>query len=129
MGPFVSVAIDASVVIAWQNPAHVFHAAATQMIAAAEPPLLMSELNLAEVLVGLDRADWAAFANALTAVGFQFCTPSAIEVAGARLDSHLRMPDAYVIATARTAGATTILSLDAALIAAAQSLGFGTSTL
>jgi len=125
----VGVAVDASVVIAWQNAGHVFHDVATRLIAEALPPLHMSELNVAEVLVGLDRTDWPAFMAALADVGFQFCSPSAVDVAGARLDSHLRMPDAYVIATARAQAADTVFSFDATLVAAARTLGFATNDL
>jgi len=125
----VGTAVDASVVIAWQNPSHVFHSAATQMLAGAKPPLHMCELNTAEVLVGLAREAWPAFLSMLVEAGFVFCAPDALALAQARLDSRLRMPDAHVIATARTQAADTILSLDKTLISAATSLGFTTNVL
>jgi len=129
MGSVVGTAIDASVVIAWQNPAHIFHNEATEMIMQADPPLYISELNLAEVLVGIDPTDWETFIAGLTSIGFTISTPTATDIAQARIDSHLRMPDAHVIATARTQGADTILSFDTALVSAANTLGFTTNDL
>ena len=123
----MSVVVDASVMIAWQDPGHVFHDVATSLIMGAEPPLYMSELNLAEVLIGLDRGCWTSFVDALVDVGFVFCSPSASDVAQARLDSHLRMPDAYVIATARAQGCDAVISFDEAIIRASSALGIATN--
>ena len=121
--------IDASVVIAWQNPAHVFHREATAIIIEAEIPLHMSELNLAEVLVGIDRDQWTQFMNDLRGVGFEWCNPSAPNVAQSRLETGLRMPDAYVIATAHTCEDTAILSFDSTIVKAAQALGLITNSI
>ena len=123
----MGVAVDASVVIAWQNPDHVFHSEATALIAEADPPLFMGDLNLAEVLVGLDRSSWASLTKAMVSLGFHFVTPSAFDIAGARIDTNLRMPDAYMIATAQKLKATKVLSFDTSIIAAAKSLGFTTN--
>jgi predicted nucleic acid-binding protein len=125
----MSSAIDATVVIAWQNAGHIFHDAATGMLSAAEPPLVMSELNLAEVLVGLDPALWSNFVADLAEVGFVFGSLSALEIARARTDTHLRMPDACVIAIARAHSVDAIVSFDAAVLAAARADGFAANAL
>ena len=129
MGSIVGTAVDASVVIAFEDPDHVFHARATDLIGDAELPLYLSELTLAEVLVGLEPVEWGTTMRELEEIGFVYCAPKAEDIAQARLDSHLRMPDACVIATARAASADTLLSFDAQLLAAAQSLGFATNEL
>jgi len=129
VGPVVGTAVDASVVIAFEDPNHVFHAVATELIGDADLPLYMSALTLAEVLVGLDRAEWVNAIGELEDIGFVYCDPKAEDIAHVRLVSHLRMPDACVIATARTKSADTVLSFDGPLLAAAQSLGFTTNTL
>jgi predicted nucleic acid-binding protein len=125
----VSTVVDANVVIAWQNPDHAFHRVATQLIQDEEPPLFMSQLNLAEVLIGLDRQQWTDFIEALAGVGFVICDLDAVAIATARIDSRLRMPDAHVIATAQTQAADRVVSFDAAVVQAAQSLGFATNRL
>ncbi|MDR3359730.1 MAG: PIN domain-containing protein [Bifidobacteriaceae bacterium] len=122
----MSTAIDASVVIAWQNPDDVFHARATQMIGHATPPLHLHQLNLAEVLVGLDRSEWEDLMGALTEMGFDLVNTTGVEVAAARLDGGLRMPDACVLATAKATGATTLLTFDQRLAAAAAKAGLAT---
>jgi predicted nucleic acid-binding protein len=124
----VSTAVDASVVIAWQTPEHVFHTEATRLIGDAEPPFYMDELNLAEVLVGLDRNDWPGLIGTLSEMGFAFVRSSAAEVAAARPDSRLRMPDACVLAAARAAKADAVLTLNAALATAANKLGIPAAT-
>ncbi|MDR3070485.1 MAG: PIN domain-containing protein [Propionibacteriaceae bacterium] len=124
----MSTAVDTSVVIAWQTPEHVFHADATRLIGDAEPPLYMDELNLAEVLVGLDRSDWPGLMETLAEMGFEFVRSTAAEVAAARLDSRLRIPDACVLAAARAAKADAILTFDAALATAADRLGIPAAT-
>jgi len=116
----VSTAVDASVVIAWQTPGHVFHREAVRLIGEAEPPLYLHELHLAEVLVGLPRASWHGAMEVLTTMGFEFVTTSATEVARARLDTGRRMPDACVIAAARSTGAHDVLTFDVALASAAR---------
>ncbi|MCL1897685.1 MAG: type II toxin-antitoxin system VapC family toxin [Micrococcales bacterium] len=123
----MGVAVDANVVIAWQNPDHVFHHQAIDLISQAEPPLYMGELNLAEVLVGLDKNDWAPLVKAMTDLGFRFIAPNAFGVASARIGTSLRMPDAYVIATAQSQQTDGVLSFDRSLIATAKSLGFATN--
>lgn len=122
----MSAAVDASVVIAWQSPDHVFHAEAIQLIGGTEPPLYLNELNLAEVLVGISKDTWPSAIETLREMGFRFVTTSATELAAARVDTGLRMPDACVIATARSTGSTTVLTFDSALTRAAVSLGLVT---
>ena len=119
----MSAVVDANVVIAWQTSEHVFHADATRLIGDVEPPLYMNELNLAEVLVGIDRSDWSGLRGTLTEMGFEFVHTGAVDLAATRLDSRLRMPDACVLATARVVGADAVLSFDQALVAAATALG------
>jgi predicted nucleic acid-binding protein len=121
----LSAAVDASVVIAWQTPGHVFHARAVAMLGLADPPLYLNELNLAEVLVGMDRPVWSDAMAALVDVGFVFSPVNAVDVAAARLDSKLRLPGACVLATAQTTGADTVLTFDSALASAATALGYG----
>jgi predicted nucleic acid-binding protein len=125
----VGTAVDASVVIAFEDPGHPSHTVATDLLGDAEPPLYMSELTLAEVLVGLDPAEWVTAIGELEDVGFVSSDPKAEDIAHVRLACHLRMPDACVIATARAETADTVLSFDATLLAAAQKLGFATNTL
>jgi len=48
-------------------------------------------------------------------LGFRFIAPNAFEVAGVRIDVNLRMPAAYVTATAKSRGTYGILSFDAAI--------------
>jgi len=119
----VSAAVDASVVIAWQNSTHQFHQQAVAMLTQTAPPLWMSELNLAEVLVGLDQAQWDVFVTALVEVGFQFCSPSARQLARARVITGLRLPDACVLATASAQGVNQVLTFDQRLLQAAAQVG------
>ena len=123
----LSAAVDASVVIAWQTPGHVFHQRAVSLLGAVDPPLYLSGLNLAEVLVGIDRTAWSSATATLIEAGFVFSPVKATELAEARLDSNLRLPDACVLATARATGADTVLTFDSALAAAATALGYATS--
>lgn len=120
----MSTVVDANVVIAWQTPDHVFHADAVRLIGDAEPALYMHELNLAEVLVGLDRNDWPHVVTTLVEMGFEFVTTDAIALAAARVDGRVRMPDACVLAAARTTGAAAVLTFDATLRAAAAASGY-----
>ena len=122
----MSTVVDASVVIAWQTPDHQFFDQAGRLVGRAEPPLYLNELNLAEVLVGLAPQTWPDATALLTTMGFEFVTTSAVEVARARLDTRLRMPDACVLATARKVGARAVLTFDAALAEAARRDGFVT---
>jgi len=124
----VSTVVDANVVIAWQTPGHTFHDVAVRLIGEAEPPLVLHELNLAEVLVGLPRPSWDSAIDTLTAMGFTFVTTSAVEVAAARLDTRLRMPDACVVAAARQMGAGAVLTLDETLAAAARGAGLAVAS-
>ena len=122
----MSTAVDANVVIAWQTPGHVFHEEAVRWIGEAEPPLIMNELNLAEVLVGLPSTVWSDVIAALETMGFEFVTTNAREIAEARVSTGLRMPDACVLAAAHQAGADTVLTFDTTLQSAATAQGFAT---
>ncbi len=123
----MTTAVDASVVIAWQTPGHIFQADAIRLLGDAEPPLVMSEINLAEVLVGTPKAAWNDLLDTLQEMGFGFIEVTAADIASARIASHLRLPDACVLAAARNAKAEAILSFDQELNAAATSLGFATT--
>lgn len=52
----------------------------------------------------------------------------ATELAAARVDADLRMPDACVIATARSTGSDTVLTFDPVLARAATGLGLSAGT-
>ena len=111
-------AVDTVTVVAWLRTDHVFHAAAVDALA-DWPQLVMHTVNLAEVLVGVERADWPKTKAALTGVGFTFHDTTADQMATARLDTRLKMPDACVIAVARARNASAVLTFDEKLRKAA----------
>ena len=88
-----------------------------------ENPLIIS-VAPARTTAGLDRSEWADLVETLERLGFEFIATKAADVASARVDGRLRMPDACVLATARVTGADRVLTFDAALRAAATADGF-----
>ncbi|MDR1187731.1 MAG: PIN domain-containing protein [Bifidobacteriaceae bacterium] len=115
-------AVDASVVVAWQNRDEPSHAEAVRLIA-AWPDLVMHTVNLAEILGGVDKASWPILLDTLRGDGFRFRDTSAGQLAEAKLDTGLKMPDACVVAVARAEGADAIVSLDRRLSQAARAEG------
>ncbi|MDR1426707.1 MAG: type II toxin-antitoxin system VapC family toxin [Bifidobacteriaceae bacterium] len=118
--------VDASVVIAWQDAGHPRHREAKDLLEAWGPDFAMHKLNLAEVLVGLDESDWSPFIELLRQVGFQFQSTGPEQLARARQQTGLKMPDACSLALSRAKRATALLSFDQRLTAAAQADGLAT---
>ncbi|MDR1807871.1 MAG: type II toxin-antitoxin system VapC family toxin [Propionibacteriaceae bacterium] len=116
-------ALDAGVVIAWQTPEHKFHARSLEAIA-AWPRLVMHTVNLAEVLAGLDRDEWASTIRDLHAIGCTIRDTTAQELAAAQFDGNLRMTDACVLAVARAQAADAVLTFDARLRRVCDADGF-----
>jgi predicted nucleic acid-binding protein len=116
-------AIDAGVLIARLRPDHVFHRAALDALR-SQTRVVMHTVNFAEVLVGLEHGMWARTRTALEGQGFSFRDTTAAELAAARVDSRLKMPDACVLAVASAAGSVTVLTFDEKLRSAAQAEGF-----
>jgi predicted nucleic acid-binding protein len=119
-------AVDASTVIAWQNPGHESHEQATQLMGAWVSKV-MHAVTAAEVLVGIDRDRWAAALADLREMGFTFLDTTPEQLAAAKLDTGLKMPDACVLAVARAAGAQAVLTFDDRLQKAARSEGYVTN--
>jgi predicted nucleic acid-binding protein len=118
-------AVDASVVIAWQNLDEPGHGTAVELTAAWKT-LVMHTVTLAEILAGLERSEWDGMLDLLRGEGFTFHHTTAEELADARKKTGLKMPDACVIAVARSQGAAAVLSLDGRLRRVARAEGFAT---
>jgi predicted nucleic acid-binding protein len=102
------IVLDASVLIAYLDPADAHHAAAIEALAAASPPLLVHPVTVAEVLVaavrqGVADAVWAD----LSAIGVEVddVPIDPRQLAGLRADTNCKMPDCCVLATAANHGA------------------------
>lgn len=140
------IVLDASVLIAFLDPADRHHVAAVDIIVRGPEPFLVHELTLAEVLVApaRKRRDEAMLLD-LHGIGVRAMSlgdGGALLVARVRARTGLKMPDACVVATAlqlearhdepagigphladpERAGAT-VATFDARLAAAARSLG------
>jgi predicted nucleic acid-binding protein len=124
------IILDASVVIAFLEPADVHHDDAVGIFARGPEPLVMHELTLAEVLVAPARAGRdEALLSDLYRIGVRpavFEAPLAPLLARLRVRTGLKMPDACVLATALQfahEGEARLATFDARLAAAARSLG------
>jgi predicted nucleic acid-binding protein len=115
--------VDASVVIAMMNQEEPSHAEATQM-AEAHVELVMHTVNLAEVLAGVEATEWPDLLDTMDGHGFTFHHTTAQELATAKRATGLKMPDACVIALARSQGAEAVLTLDRKVRQAARAEGF-----
>jgi len=116
-------AVDTSVLIAWQTPTEPRHAEATTMMA-TWPDKVLHSVNLAEFLTGYPESVWPNLLVTLTRNGVTWRDTTPETLAQARRDTGLRMPDACVIAVARSAGAVAVLTLDRKLRQAATAEGF-----
>jgi predicted nucleic acid-binding protein len=99
------IAVDASVLIAYLDPADAHHAAAVDLLAEATPPLLVHPLTAAEVLVApLRRAMADDVWATLTAIGVEVddAPLDPWQLAELRVGTGLKMPDCCVLATAAT---------------------------
>ena len=102
------IVVDASVLIAYLDPADAHHPAAIEVLAAASPPLLVHPVTVAEVLVaavrqGVADAVWAD----LSAIGVEVddAPIDPRQLASIRVDTGCKMPDCCVLATAANHGA------------------------
>ncbi|MDR3359679.1 MAG: PIN domain-containing protein [Bifidobacteriaceae bacterium] len=121
------IALDASVLIAYLNGAHVHHARAVGIIKAGLPgELLIHSLTLAEVLVGAVAAGQETqVRQTLQAIGLRVADrpeDEAAQLARLRVTSKLKLPDCCVLATARQLGAW-LATFDQKLASAARELG------
>ena len=121
--------LDASVLIAFFDPANVHHDAAKGIISRGEA-MAASALTVAEVLVPPDRQglavsvheDIEALGVAVAPIADSHC----VGIAHVRNDPGLRMPDAVVLHLAQTQGAA-LATFDQRLDNAARSVGVVTS--
>jgi len=123
----VSLALDASVLIAHLEPADVHHERATAILLdAAGAPLLAHPLTLAECLVVAVRAGLSdVVLRALRHLGVVaevVDADSPMRLARLRVETGLRMPDCCVLDVARQHQAT-VATFDARLASSATALG------
>jgi len=99
------ITVDASVLIAYIDPTDHHHAAAIDELAAAEPPLWVHPVTLAEVLVNpTRRGEHIEILDQLTAIGVAV-DPTPIDpvaLAALRANSGCKLPDCCVMATANS---------------------------
>lgn len=121
------IALDASVLVGHLYPFDSHHAAATRILLdAADDPLLVHALTLAEVLVGGVRVGKGAAMRAdLQAAGVQLAPRDADEplrLAELRVTTGLKLPDCCVLDAAMTNRAR-LATFDRGLATAARRLG------
>ena len=123
----MSLALDASVLIAHLDPDDVHHERATAILLdAAGGPLLAHPLTLAECLVAAVRAglseDVQRALQTLGVVADEVDADSPMRLARLRVETALRMPDCCVLDVARQHQAT-VATFDARLASSATALG------
>jgi predicted nucleic acid-binding protein len=105
----VTLVLDAGVLIGLLNPADVHHAAAAAVFADPDQRFLVHTLNLAEALVGPERARRGLEVfDDLRRLGVEpvsLGSNEALLLAHARAEYRLRMPDTCALATALHFGA------------------------
>lgn len=121
------IALDASVLVAHLFPFDAHHDAATSILLdAAEEPLLVHSLTMAEVLVGGVRIGKGAEMLAdLLAAGIVIASrddDEPLRVAELRATTGLKLPDCCVLDTAK-ANKAKLATFDGALATAAHRLG------
>ncbi len=121
------IALDASVLVAHLYPHDAHHDAATSiLLGAADEPLLVHTITMAEVLVGGVRIGKGAEMQAdLQAAGILIAgrdDDEPLRVAELRVTTGLKLPDCCVLDAARTNGAR-LATFDRALATAARRLG------
>jgi predicted nucleic acid-binding protein len=124
----VTTVLDASVLIAHLDSGDAFHERAVDMIrASAADRIAVSVITLAEVLVGparsgiLPRAQLAI--EALRIVPCELGADAPELLASLRVETGLKLPDCCVLLAAMQQKATTVLTFDDRLRAAAESMG------
>jgi predicted nucleic acid-binding protein len=123
------IVLDASLLIAFLDPSDAMHGeAVSSMLDLGAHRLLVSPITHAEVLVGPARSGTLAHTQAaLSALGVtEVALPgdAAPQLAGLRATTALRLPDCCVLLAAQRS-ASTVLSFDRRLAAAAAALGLG----
>lgn len=124
----MTTVIDANVLRAADIPGHPRHDDALDALADATPPLIIPAIALSETLVDLDQPAWETYLHDLAADGFEIAEFDPRATAQARQESfavpsRLRLPDASVLATARSVSASAIATFDEALRRAATQNG------
>jgi len=100
------IVVDASVLIAYLDRADAHHARAVELLADAEPPLLVHPITLAEVLMAPTRAGSADRAwTVLQTIGVKVHDRPVdpLQLAERRVESGLRLPDCCVLQAAADA--------------------------
>ena len=120
------IVLDASVLIAFLDPADAHHGAAVELISVNRGPFTVHALTLAEALVGPARVgrEQEVFAD-LASIGVGVADLGADEpvlLARTRASHALRMPDACVLTTAVHLAAP-LATFDARLARAAREAG------
>lgn len=124
------IVADTSWIVALRDPGDVHHGAARAVNdATSAEVVLLHPLTLAECLVG--AAKLGALDEAATALRAAYDIPDVdrdapVRWARLRADTGLRLPDAVVLDTALTHGATTVLTFDDRLAAATMAQGLTT---
>ncbi len=121
------IALDASVLVAHLTPHDAHHDAATHLLLhAADEPLLVHAITLAEVLVGAVRINKGAQLLAdLRAMGIGLSRrddDEPLRLAELRVTTGLKLPDCCVLDAAHTQ-AGKLATFDAALATAARRMG------
>lgn len=121
------IVLDASVLIAHLDAADAHHERATTLLTeAADEPLGISPLTLAEVLVGPARAGKLPAAESaiddLEVIAVPFTDNAATRLAELRATTGLRMPDCCVLLAAESTQAQ-LATFDERLAASAVKLG------
>ncbi|MDQ3769143.1 MAG: type II toxin-antitoxin system VapC family toxin [Actinomycetota bacterium] len=122
------IVVDASVLIAHQDPADSHHDRALWTLAAhAGRPFGASPLTVAEILVEhVTRGNVAAAGRWLKGLGVEevpFGLDASMRLAALRARTRLKLPDCCVLLAAQDAGADTIATFDDRLAAAGRQLG------
>jgi predicted nucleic acid-binding protein len=122
------IVLDASVLIAHQDPTDVNHERAVDSLEAhAEVSLSASALTVAEVLVEhVERDDVDSGLRWLRTLGVQevgFGPDASVRLATLRARTRLKLPDCCVLLAAQDTRADTIATFDDRLGASAQALG------
>lgn len=102
------IVVDASVLIAFLDPADAHHAVAVELLGDATPPMIVHPITAAEVLVapvrrGIADDVWAD----LVAIGVEIdrMPVDPMQLARLRAETGCRMPDCCVLASAAAYGA------------------------
>lgn len=124
------VVLDASVLIAFFDGADAHHQRAKGLLAeVAGDDLVVSSITLAELLVGPARGGEGQMDSALGALARlevceeRFPEDAAVQLAGLRAETMLKLPDCCVLLAARTAGADSVATFDGRLAQVVKAQG------